>query len=161
MRAEQIGTIIDALRDVFDLVVIDMPARFCDELVPAFSAADRILLVTVPEISSVRNSKTSLLVLDNLGISKDKVQVVLNRSNANKHIRPQDVQRTLDRELYGNLREDVRAVTMSLNEGRPLVQSGKGRGLAKDYQLLAYKFLSEMGRGPEEQPRSLFAKRHI
>ena len=55
----------------------------------------------------------------------------------------------------------VRAVTMSLNEGRPLVQSGKGRGLAKDYQLLAYKFLSEMGRGPEEQPRSLFAKRHI
>lgn len=148
VREDQVETIIMALRDAFDYVVIDMPSRFAMQLSPALRLADKVLLVTTPEISSLRNSKAALMVFENIGVQKDKVRVVLNRSDANQSIQARDVSRTLEREIYASLRDDARNLLLSQNEGRPLVSYAQKRGLIRDYQALAYKFLSESGRAP-------------
>lgn len=114
----------------------------------ALRLADKVLLVTTPEISSLRNSKAALMVFENIGVQKDKVRVVLNRSDANQSIQARDVSRTLEREIYVSLRDDARNLLLSQNEGRPLVSYAQKRGLIRDYQALAYKFLSESGRAP-------------
>ncbi len=148
VRQEQVADIIAALRDSFDFVIIDMPSRFSNELLPALTMASRIFLITTPEISTLRNIKASLATFSNLGISLEKVKIVLNRSDLNKNIKPNDVAKTLEREIYGNLRDDSKGVIASMNEGKPLVTQTQRRGLVRDYELLTHKYLSESGRMP-------------
>ncbi len=148
VRQDQIAAIIAALRDSFDFVVIDMPSRFSEELSPALTMASRIFLIATPEISTLRNIKASLVAFGNLGISLEKVKVVLNRADLNRSIRPNDVAKTLEREIYGSLRDDSKSVIRSMNEGKPLVASTTRRGLVRDFELLTHKYLSESGRMP-------------
>ncbi len=55
INADHIRIIIEALRESFDYIIIDMPARFFETIMPALALADHLLVITTPEISSVRD----------------------------------------------------------------------------------------------------------
>ena len=82
INADHIRIIIEALRESFDYVIIDMPARFFETIMPALALADHLLVITTPEISSVRNIKALLVTLKELNFPQSKIRIILNKEDS-------------------------------------------------------------------------------
>ena len=121
INSEHIGLILKVLQSAFDYVIVDMPARFCEPVNPAFQVADLLFLITTPEVSTVRNVKASLVALNELNYPKAKIKVLLNKAESRGEIKQKDVETTLNHSLYSVLPADYKMVNSSLNKGIPVV----------------------------------------
>jgi pilus assembly protein CpaE len=145
VSADHIEVILRALQGAFDYVVVDMPARFYEPVNPAFQAADLLLMVTTPEISTLRNIKASILTLHELNFPKNKIRVLLNRADSTSQIKNKDVESTLGQDLYASIDADYKLATLSLNSGVPIVISKPRSSVGKSFGALARKIASEFG----------------
>lgn len=145
VSADHIDIILRALQGAFDYVVVDMPARFYEPVNPAFQAADLLLMVTTPEISTLRNIKASILTLHELNFPKNKIKVLLNRADSSSQIKNKDVESTLGQDLYASIDADYKLATLSLNSGVPIVISKPRSAVGKSFGALAKKIVSEFG----------------
>lgn len=145
VSADHIDVILRALQGAFDYVVVDMPARFYEPVNPAFQAADLLLMVTTPEISTLRNIKASILTLHELNFPKNKIKVLLNRADSSSQIKNKDVESTLGQDLYASIDADYKLATLSLNSGIPIVISKPRSAVGKSFGALAKKIVSEFG----------------
>jgi pilus assembly protein CpaE len=122
INAEHVETILKLLQSSFDYVVVDMPSRFSSTLDPVFQMSDLLLLVTTPEVSTIRNLKACLNTLDSLNFSTGKTKLILNKAGLSVDIRVKDVEATLGHPLYGSLPLDIKLVTDAMNKGIPIGQ---------------------------------------
>jgi pilus assembly protein CpaE len=143
INAEHIDIILRTLQSSFDYVVVDMPARFHEPVNPAFAIADKLFLVTTPEVSTVRNIKASLLTLNDLNYPKSKIKIILNRLDSKGEIKAKDVESTLNQALYGSLMADYRDVISSLNMGIPFVVKNPRDTITKGFNSIVKKIVDE------------------
>ena len=121
VNADHVGYIIRLLKNAFDFVVVDMPARFYDPVDPALQEADMLLLVATPEVVTLRNIKSCLNTLSMLKYPPHKIKILLNKVDSRTDIKPKDVEATLNTKVYSSLLADYRQVSSSMNQGIPVV----------------------------------------
>lgn len=121
VTAEHVSIILRLLQNAFDYVVIDMPARFYEPVDPALQEADMLLLVTTPEVVTLRNIKSCLNTLALLKYPPAKIKLVLNKVDSRDDIKTRDVEATLNSKIYASLQADYRLVSSSMNQGIPVV----------------------------------------
>ncbi len=63
-----------------DYVVVDSPAQLEERTVAVMELADQLLLVSSGGLTSVKDTKLTLRLLQSLGIERDRVALVLNQS---------------------------------------------------------------------------------
>ncbi|WP_236916006.1 nucleotide-binding protein [Clostridium sp. Cult2] len=143
VNAEHIEIILRALQGTFDYIVVDMPARFYEPINPAFQFADILLMITTPEISTLRNVKASILTLHEFNFPKSKIKVVLNRADNKGQIRPKDVESTLSENLFGIIDADYKLAILSLNNGNPIVLDKPRSSISKSIVNLVKNINSE------------------
>ncbi|MPM26047.1 Iron-sulfur cluster carrier protein [bioreactor metagenome] len=136
MNAEHIRIILESLRESFDYIVVDMPARFVDKVMPALALADTLLVVTTPEISSVRNVKALLATLMDLNFPQSKVKIVLNKEQIRGDIKQKDIEVTLSKKVDAVIGFDYQKVLSSLNRGIPLVSEYPKHSVSKNIEKL-------------------------
>ena len=131
----QLMVLCDELRKEYDYVIIDCPAGIEQGFKTAIAAADRAIVVTMPEVSAVRDADK---IIGELGrAEKDNISLIVNR------IRPQmvesgdmmdmsDIDDILSIKCIGQIPDDEMVVT-SANRGEPLVGNPKSQaGIAYD-----------------------------
>lgn len=91
VRPEQIERIARALAETHEYVVVDTPGTINELVAASLCAADIVLLVTSLEMSSIKDTKTAVRVLDSLHIDPERVRLVINDSTGASHITPDDV----------------------------------------------------------------------
>lgn len=79
ITAEIVSATIDALTGLYDWVVVDSPPAFTDEILAAFDAADVQVLISTPDLPSVKNLSVATATLKRIGLDKTPRCVVLNR----------------------------------------------------------------------------------
>jgi len=129
-------SIIRTAAKVHDYVVIDTPSHVDERVLEAFELADRILLVTSFNLSAVRGTKATLLLLDALGVDMDGVDVVLNHTRPRENYRREDIETILGRSILVDLPYDPR-VDPSLDSGTPIVLAQPRAELARRLTALA------------------------
>lgn len=125
IRADHIRTMIDCMKLIADWVVIDTASSFRDIELTVLDMADIILLVTTPEITSLKDSKLCLEVMKDLEYPDDKVRVILNRSNEHLGISQEDIEKSLNIFVKGHVPSDGISIVTALNRGIPVVFSNK------------------------------------
>ena len=145
INSEHIDIILRTLQSAFDYVVVDMPARFHEPVNPALALADKLLIVTTPEVSTVRNVKAALMTLNDLNYPKSKIRVILNRHDNRGEIKPKDVETTLGMGIFSTLAADYKDVISSLNQGIPIVIRNPRDTVTKDFISLAKKLVDDAG----------------
>jgi pilus assembly protein CpaE len=143
INAQHIDIILKTLQKSFDYVIVDMPARFYEPVNPAFVAADKLLMVTTPEISTIRNVKSALITLNELNYPKSKVRIILNRADSKGFIKTKDVETTLNQNIYGSINFDYKTAVASLNEGISVVEKNTRKGMGKEFKELAKKIIEQ------------------
>jgi pilus assembly protein CpaE len=77
---EDLVSVVTAkLRGLHDYVIADLPPSYNDLALSVYEAADRLVAVTSPELTSLRRTKELIGVLGSLGVPDERVLVVLNR----------------------------------------------------------------------------------
>lgn len=134
VNADHIELILRTLQSAYDYVVVDMPGRFMETVNPAFSMASLVLLITTPEILTLKNIKNSIMVFKELNYPISKLRIILNKATK-LGISRKDVESTLGYEIFCEIPEDIKGARQSQNEGKPYVaaypRSSTSAGFAK------------------------------
>ena len=128
--------VVEALRQRYELVVIDCAAWFNDTTLGILDLADIVLVVLTLEITSIKNIRLFLEVAEKLGY-EDRIRLVLNRADTTLGIRVADVEHSIGRKVDYTIVSDGRAVVYALNRGVPFVLSNPEAQVSQDVLRLA------------------------
>lgn len=121
MKTETIRSMIESLQRSYDYVILDTTSMFSELNVAMLDLSTIVTFLGVVDfIPTIKNMKIGATLLSQLNY-KDKVRLVLNRSNAKTRIAIQDVEKLMGQQFYHILPNDFRAATQSIQEGVPLV----------------------------------------
>lgn len=121
------------MRDEFDYILIDSPAGIEQGFKNAVAPADRVLIVTTPEVSAVRDADRIIGLIE--AEEKGPAELIVNRLRMDMvkrgdMLHTDDVIDVLGIKLIGVVPDDE-SIIISTNQGRPLVMSnGSSAGQA-------------------------------
>ncbi|RUR85760.1 site-determining protein [Chlorogloeopsis fritschii PCC 6912] len=142
---DQIKLLVNALAQKYQYVIIDSPAGIEMGFKNAIASAKEALIVTTPEIASVRDADRVVGLLEAQGIKK--IHLIINRIKpamvrANDMMSVQDVQELLAIPLIGVIPDDERVI-VSTNRGEPLVLSESPSLAATAFENIARRLEGE------------------
>lgn len=140
---KQMIKIIDHLRDQFDYILLDCPAGIEQGFQNAIAGADRAIVVTTPEVSSIRDADRIIGLLEANDFKQ--IDLVVNRVRIDMVRRgdmmsSSDVVEILAIPLIGIVPDDENIV-ISTNQGEPLVGNDSPAGIA--YQNICKRLLGK------------------
>ena len=123
----QMVEVCDQLRPDFDFILVDSPAGIEQGYRNAVAPANRVLIVTTPEVSAVRDADRIVGLVE--AEEKGPAALIINRLNAEMVRRGQmlsteDVVELLAIDLLGIVPED-KEIVISTNRGTPVALDGK------------------------------------
>ena len=136
VSAELVGDLLQVLKGMYDVVIVDTPPAFTDQVLTAFDASDHMALLTTLDVPALKNLKLSLETLDLLGYSKERFHVVLNRADAKVGLAVADVEKTLKFPIAAQV-PSSRAVPASINRGKPIVHDAPNHPVSQAIRKLA------------------------
>lgn len=140
---EQMKKLVEELKEEFDYVILDCPAGIEQGFQNAIAAADRALVVTTPEVSSIRDADRIIGLLESNSICK--IDLIVNRIRMDMVKRGEmmsidDVVEILAIDLIGAIPDDENIV-ISTNQGQPLVGDDSLAG--KAYMNICKRVIGE------------------
>jgi pilus assembly protein CpaE len=121
VTAEHARTILTILQANFDYVVVDTSAHLGEVTLEALERADRIVVIVDLSLPAVKEAKLALRVFQRLGITNDRIKVVLNRADSNTGITSTQVESSLEIKIAARLPTDVKTVLKSVQRAEPFV----------------------------------------
>jgi septum site-determining protein MinD len=156
---DQMVALCEQLRPDFDFILIDSPAGIEQGYRNAVAPADRVIIVTTPEVSAVRDADRIVGLLEAEG--KGPARLIINRLNADmvrrgEMLSKEDVVEILAIDLLGIVPED-KQIIISTNQGTPVALDGNapasqafrniaGRLLGQDIPLMTFEATGVLGR---------------
>jgi pilus assembly protein CpaE len=113
--AKAVTRLLDALRASYVLTVVDVPAAVDDSTVAALAAADRVLLVTVPEEHCVQRVRRLVRALRQHQTPLERMGVWHNQDDPHSGADAELVARALDLPLVATVPFDPEGVRAAIN----------------------------------------------
>ena len=124
---EQMRELINNLSNLADYVIVDSPAGIESGFQNAIAGAKEALIVSTPEVASVRDADRVVGLLEANGIKR--IHLIINRIKpqmvqVNDMMSPDDILEILAIPLIGLIPDDERVIVAS-NRGEPLILAEK------------------------------------
>ncbi len=139
VTAPALTKILEQMRKGFDIVVVDMYSSLQDTVISVLDISDLIVLITTPEIPSIKNARLFYEVTEALQYPPEKTQLILNKTDPRIGIRAQDIEANIKRKIHAQLPLDERTAIQAINQGIPYLIGGAGSNLAKATAFYAKK----------------------
>ncbi|MFZ5826349.1 MAG: AAA family ATPase [Bacillota bacterium] len=148
--------VLEALRQTHDYVVIDTAPSFREANLIALDKSDLVLMITLPEIAVLESTAKGLdVLLERLEYPREKVQVILNRSDSVQGLSHGEIAASLGQPLYHHIPSDGQAMVAAANVGIPLVLKRSRNGPAGEALIELAGLVSgeqKTPSGPKESP---------
>src|SRR5947199_5228842 len=131
--------VLELLRERYAYVVVDTWPSFQEQVITMLDVADVILTLMTLEITSLKNVRVFMEIVEKLGYGEDKVQLVANRNDSSGGIKASDVEASLGRKIPHTIVSDGRTLVLAVNRGVPFVTSNRDSQVSKDIFALAAK----------------------
>jgi pilus assembly protein CpaE len=115
--------ILGLMRKAYDYTIVDMAKTIDDFNLQLFDEADVIFVVMTADLSCLKNVRLVLETMDSLGYEREKIQLVLNRSNAYTGINVDNAESALGRKIDYQVINEYRGAISALNSGEPFMSS--------------------------------------
>lgn len=140
----QLMVLCEELRKEYDFVIIDCPAGIEQGFKTAIAGADTAIVVTMPEVSAVRDADK---IIGELGrAEKDNIKLIINRIRpamveSGEMMDMNDINDILAIKCIGQVPDDIMVVT-SANRGEPVVGDSSSQA-GKAYANIVSRILGE------------------
>jgi pilus assembly protein CpaE len=106
----------------YDSLLVDTSPSFHGPMLSALDRTDVLLLVSTPEVPTLKNVRLGLETLRKLGFPQDRIRLLLNRADAEGGIGPHEVEAALDVPVSFEL-PNAPELPATVNSGVPLALS--------------------------------------
>jgi pilus assembly protein CpaE len=120
---ENLGELLGFLKQIFEYVVVDTGTVINDALLAVFDATDRLLVVSTPDIPSLKNASLFFELLELLKFPVSQTMFVLNRLVRGSAITAERVQDRLHHTVVGRIEDDPLSALSAVNAGEPLINA--------------------------------------
>jgi pilus assembly protein CpaE len=134
ITAAQTAQVLTLMQREFRYVVVDTAAGLGEQTLAALEAATDVVLICAMDVPGVRSFRTTLITLDEIGLTAAARHVVLTRADARVGLNVDDIERTIGRPIDITI-PSTRAIPLSINQGTPVLQSDARRSAV--YQALS------------------------
>ncbi len=138
-----VSELLALLRTMFDYVVVDTPAHLSEHVLAAMDVSARHVLITTPDVPALKNLRVTADMLDLLSYAKEARSIVLNRSDSNVGLNPEDVERVLRAPIAAHI-PSSRAVPLSINNGTPITLANHDHPVSRAIVRFAQRSLLGM-----------------
>jgi len=133
---DDIYAIIRAAAKAYQYVLIDVGVYTDAGAEICFAVSDIIVLVATPDVISVRDAFRRLKLFERLGVEKDRVRLVVNRTRRNSFVTLDDIQQNLQIGVSASVSDDPKTVDSAINEGKLLREINRKSDVAKDISAM-------------------------
>jgi pilus assembly protein CpaE len=136
VRADDMREILKNLRLLYNYTVVDTASYLDDVVLTILEISDCILLVTTPDIPSIKNVRLFLEALDALDYL-NKTRLVVNMTGRSDGITEKDIATHIKHPVFASIPRDNGPVATAANQGVPVVVSSQKSPAAKGISRLA------------------------
>jgi pilus assembly protein CpaE len=123
--------LLEYARLLYDWVVLDVPAVFHRTSLLAISESDHTYVVSTSDLASLHLARKAINLLVQVGFTKDRYQIVMNRMSKRDEIGGSDIEKIFNCPVYASLPNDYFALHRVISLGQPLaVDCELGRAIA-------------------------------
>jgi pilus assembly protein CpaE len=131
ISSEALCDVLEFLQKQFAYVVLDTGSALDDVTLAILQMSDLIVAVVTPDIPAIKNTRTLLTILRDLGIPQEAVCFVLNSVDRRDKINAESVSEHLKVGIAAEVPFDRQSVKQSINRGVPIVSDGKTHPMIK------------------------------
>jgi pilus assembly protein CpaE len=154
ITSDQFAKLLLMLRQNYDYVIIDTSSFLSEPVQVALETADAIVLITTPEIPSIKNCNLFLSLIDAGGINRDHIMFVMNRYDQKRSIAPERVGTSLHQNVVLTIPFDDIYVNNAMNKGVPIVLENKNYPVSKAILMLASMIREKITQSENPIPES-------
>ncbi|MFN8635834.1 MAG: AAA family ATPase [Chloroflexota bacterium] len=147
INGEETTAVLAALRQFYDIVVVDTASRPDEHLLAALDQSDVVLVVCTPEIASLKNAARFLALAHELGYGDEKLKLTINRLSSHGSIPLKDIESNLRHKMAYGLPSDGIPVIEALNAGEPVVLMRPSARIAREIRSVAGELVTLLGIG--------------
>ncbi len=141
--ADRVVRTLELLRAHFDYIVCDLWSSLEDLTLATLRAADRIMLVTTPELPALKNLRRAITATTPL-LLDERTLIVANRLPGKAGVGIADIERGLGRPISAMIPSEGVRITEAINRGISLFDSRARVRAARSYQKLADLVVREL-----------------
>jgi pilus assembly protein CpaE len=113
---------LDFLRGRYDYILVDMPPGLNDENLEMIRHCDQLHMITVAEVSALRNVVRHLDYVTRKEIPRERFRVILNRHQKRSLIADSEIEKTIGQKIYWKVPNQYAHVVKAINGGDPVAQ---------------------------------------
>jgi len=144
VQPDHLQRIIEEMRQLYDYIVVDTPATLSDMVLTTLDIADRVVLLTVAEVPSIKNTRIFFQVIEALGYSVNKVLLVLNQVDPRNPITAKMIEDNLKHKVALQIPLDADVVNNSIRRGLPFISEQRARPITNALNQLAERLVVEL-----------------
>jgi len=110
----------DFLRGRYDYILVDMAPGLSDENLELIRHCDQLHVVTVAEVSALRNVVRHFDYLTRKEIPRERFRVVLNRHQKRSLISDSEIEKTIGQKIFWKVPNQYAHVVKAINGGDPI-----------------------------------------
>jgi pilus assembly protein CpaE len=158
LPGEAVTRVIAKIASAYDFVIVDTGPQIDALNAGLFDIAHKIMVVANPTLSSVRNVRALLRLLDESEYPADKTMLVLNRVMDDKGrggrvtIATELIEKNLKLKVVSEIPSEDRVVLHAVNRGVPVIAISKDRNRPPIKELLDLAELVRRKLGGQEEP---------
>ncbi|MBE0576200.1 MAG: AAA family ATPase [Desulfuromonadales bacterium] len=138
---EHISSILNLAKKLYDHVILDCASMHVNNCsIEAFKKSDKVFVVTDMSVPSIRNTVRLCKLIRKLGISLEKIEIVINRFIKGGALSLAEVEKNFDKPVYWLIPNDFADIVSSINRGIPLVKLSHGAPFSKNVVEFIKKF---------------------
>lgn len=148
IRADDVYSVISVAADAYQFVILDCGTYYDEGVAMALNVADIVVVITTPDVTSIRDAFRRLRTLQALGVDRERIKLVVNRWHKAAYVGLDDIQQNLGLPVSATIAEDARHVEQAINEGKLIREINKKSDAARDLAHLVAVLTEE---GDEDQ----------
>jgi len=144
LDATRLRTLVDHARQLYDWVILDLPAVFNRTSLMAISECERAFLVSTAELPSLHLTRKALTLVNQLGFPRDRFHVLVNRVDKRDEITTADMEKLFGCPVHARLPNDYFSLHRVVTLGQPLGNDGD---LGKAIEVVALRLCGALSGG--------------
>jgi pilus assembly protein CpaE len=126
-------------RFLYAYSVFALESRLGEEELEVMRLSDRVVFVIRPDVVAVRRASWALDVCERNGVSRERVQLVVNRWGQSGQLSMQQIESTLGMKALEQIPDDPSRMNQATNQGVLLQQYARRASICRKFDSLATK----------------------
>jgi len=137
ISADQVRDVLSTLRSMFDYIIIDTPHQFDERTLTALEMSDIVLLVSLLNLPSLKNTQKCLELFGRIGLRDERVRLLLSRYLPNDEIPKESIEGIMNTPVFFSVPNDYPTVISSINRGKLLSEVAPDKEVTMSFDRMA------------------------